>query len=737
MEDKTSGAEDGDRKNLQSQPSNFRFPTSSFLLIPAVLLLVAGCAWRYSCSLLFYRVHSGNFSAQNLTVNSPYPNKILWLAFEDVFPIFAKDYLLPVFALILPSVLLFSVGLSGIFKNRKFNLFSFLKDPQKEKIFLIVIFIAVLLWIIWSQFTILGNYPVTGDEFSYLFQSDLIASGKLYADSPVHADSFKSQQIINDGKWYSKVTIGWPLLLAMGRVLRVEFIVNPILSAFCVIIIYLLAKRLSGKKPAAAAAAILAAISPFFFLNGGTYFNHTSESFFVLLFTYLVILSLEKEKTTYIIGAGLCIVFAVLIRPTDGAAAFAGIIPLIAYRSFKSGNYKKKLASFTPVFILFLIGISLLLVVNKVQTGSFTTFGYQKYMPEEKLGFGTFGHTPVKGLWNFSYSMMRLSFWIAPLIFLMGVLSVFDDKSHARFLLVIPVAMAAVYFSYYSLGNIEIGSRYYLPGYPIIVATASVGISLVEDFLKKNDLPGAKTFITCFFLIIFLFLVSGVFPRLLPTVKTQYFSNVDAFKRIVDPPGIGQKSLIFMKRDAPVYRNVILTRNFWRYKQEKHLQVLYLDPEENSDLISMFPDRKVYTANYDPRLGKYVITPGIDNKKNAENFYWAGHNYDQGLKKERAKKSFRKAVELDSDYSPAWYQLAVLNFLAGEYKKAAEISQEMSRSGKDRSGFLYIAARSYGKMGEYEKAACIMELLGRTTSNRILAARSRNWANFFREEEKR
>ena len=48
----------------------------------------------------------------------------------------------------------------------------------------------------------LGNYPVTGDEFSYVFQADVLASGKLYAESPPGPwrDFFKTQQIINDGK---------------------------------------------------------------------------------------------------------------------------------------------------------------------------------------------------------------------------------------------------------------------------------------------------------------------------------------------------------------------------------------------------------------------------------------------------------------------------------------------------------------------------------------------------------
>jgi hypothetical protein len=168
-----------------------------------------------------------------------------------------------------------------------------LPSVKNERKLLIILFIVSFSITLASHFFITGHLPPVGDEFCYIFQSDVMAQGKLYETSPPCSAAFHSWSIINDGKWYSKVTAGWPLLLALGRFFHGEFIVNPLLSALSVVLLYLTGKLLLGTE-GAFLSVFFAILSPLFFLLGGTYFPHNESHAlpFYLYTAYLKVINI-------------------------------------------------------------------------------------------------------------------------------------------------------------------------------------------------------------------------------------------------------------------------------------------------------------------------------------------------------------------------------------------------------------------------------------------------------------
>src|SRR5262249_28644486 len=63
---------------------------------------------------------------------------------------------------------------------------------------------------------LLRDGPLTDDESSYRFMAQLLASGRVRADSPPLKLFFDRAFMINDGHLYAAYFLGWPALMAPG-----------------------------------------------------------------------------------------------------------------------------------------------------------------------------------------------------------------------------------------------------------------------------------------------------------------------------------------------------------------------------------------------------------------------------------------------------------------------------------------------------------------------------------------
>jgi len=101
-----------------------------------------------------------------------------------------------------------------------------------------------------AGFFILGNTPHISDEVIYQFQAKALAGGKLYFAPPPEKEFFTFIHSIVDGeKWYGVLNPGWPGILALGYVAHTPWLVNPLLGALTLVILFAFYKEAGYSPP--------------------------------------------------------------------------------------------------------------------------------------------------------------------------------------------------------------------------------------------------------------------------------------------------------------------------------------------------------------------------------------------------------------------------------------------------------------------------------------------------------
>ena len=104
-------------------------------------------------------------------------------------------------------------------------------------------------------FVLAQQFPLSGDDYSYLYQAKLFASDKLYAEDPLYDrdlpfyDCLATYCFRDDQRHrFSQYPPGWPALLAVGVKLGVPWLVNPLLGALLVFLMLEYVEQRMGKE---------------------------------------------------------------------------------------------------------------------------------------------------------------------------------------------------------------------------------------------------------------------------------------------------------------------------------------------------------------------------------------------------------------------------------------------------------------------------------------------------------
>ncbi len=91
---------------------------------------------------------------------------------------------------------------------------------KKAGVPLPVILASVFVFVFCNLFSyfVFNHIPHVHDEIDYLFQAKLFRSGRLFAPSPCAKEAFDFPHMINNGRWYSQYTPGYPFLLTLGLI---------------------------------------------------------------------------------------------------------------------------------------------------------------------------------------------------------------------------------------------------------------------------------------------------------------------------------------------------------------------------------------------------------------------------------------------------------------------------------------------------------------------------------------
>ena len=544
-------------------------------------------------------------------------------------------------------------------------------------------------------------------------------------DSPPQRDHFQTWSVVNDGRWYSKVTVGWPLLLAAGRAVRLEALINPFLAALSVVLLFLVGEALFGLE-AGCLAALWGLLTPFFVLLAGTRFPHTATAFLSLLSIFLLLKAYEAERRAFAVLAGLTLAFLLLVRPADGGVLLLGLVPLMGHRILRAGKGRPAALTSGIVVALALAGIGLLMAVNMAQNGHPLVFGYQRYLSEDAWGFGANGHTLLRGLWHTAYSLMRAALGRPVRRPPRARLAPREEQAAG---LAPPRAggrLAGALRRLLHSRRLRIRAALLSSMYLIALVPAAAGALFVRDALVRRRFPGARAFVLALALSTLLFTAAGVWPRLAPAVRAQT-PTLKKVSRLLAVPPVKSPSLIFL-RDHTVLKNTHLTRNLRSYERSPHVYVLYLDPEENKRVLARFPSRQPYMTVVDPVTGQVDFAPYVDNTASPANYLAAGLNYiefDAG----KAAGAFAKALELAPDEPTIMMNLARAHDLEGDKDSAVVMYARVLLSGAAalRDQALFFLANDLRERGESAEALKVYAELAKSGSDASYRDRAAAW----------
>lgn len=707
--------------------------TAGYLLTAASLIfLVLAVYLRRKGSDFFYILYSSRFSPVNLAYDQPFPNQVLMNYFGDYFKIFLSSYILPILAGLVPSIILMGLGFEKIMGTKK-PTGEIFPEGKGERLFLTLVFLISTGLLLIVHFKVMVGINLFIDEFAYLFQSKIIATGRLYAASPPLSRFFSCAHIINDGRWYSKFSPGWPALLSPGVFLGIPFIISPMLTAGTLVLFYKSAKKLFNPL-AGILAVFMAAFSAQVFMTGATCFSHPGSGFFILLLIYSLVSLHREKKMFYSVLGGIAVLFLFQIRPSDGAVILTGFIPWLIYTALEFEDRKKGILMILPVLLGGLLGGVLLILANQIQNGNPFLLGFIKYRPHEKMGFGSYGHTPLRGLYNFAYSTMRMAFWTVPLM-LLGTLSALCFKKKETILLLIPPACFLLfYFFYYSLGNEEFGARYYHPVLMFLILPGAGGWALLKDKASGIKLLPSGGIVPAYMIATGLFLIFGVYTAILPYVHGEYARFKNSVLVIKNPPFIQEKSIIFCLT-VPGSNDNYLTTNDWDYKDQKILRVLSLMPEENRELMEALKERKPYLLDYDYNANRFQIIPyPAGDMEKASNYLYAAENYRFSvLDNKKAEECYKRAIEMDPQNPRYQFALGRFYFDTNNYRAALDIFSSLIKQPSGFADEYYFLGRCHGELGQTDDAINTLEHFIKAYPQSPLASKARQWVIYYKK----
>lgn len=216
---------------------------------------------------------------------------------------------------------------------------------------------------------------VMQDEEVYRFGAQILATGRLYAESPPDRLYYATNLVINDGKWYPQYFIGWPALLAPFMKLGVPGLANPVYFAATVPAVFLMLRRLLGST-GARVGSVLFATAPLAVLGAGSALSHTTT---LGLLAWVAVVSFwAREAHTVRWSAVLAVLFcgAFFIRPTTALAIGGPFLVLWALDRARARDLRALLAFGAPALGL----AAAFLAVNHTLTGSPTLVAYQRYL---------------------------------------------------------------------------------------------------------------------------------------------------------------------------------------------------------------------------------------------------------------------------------------------------------------------------------------------------------------------
>jgi hypothetical protein len=469
----------------------------------------------------------------------------------------------------------------------------------------------------------LDHTPRIHDEMVYQFQARLFQSGRLYVPSPACPRSFDFSHMVNNGRWYSQYPPGYPMMLLLGLFFGAPWLLNPLLAALSIVLLYHLGKEIYGRA-VGIWAAFLGTVSIWLLLMSSTMMSHTSSMLFMAVFLLFLFRSvrLPSVKNGMLAGMGFGMMF--LIRPYNAVLLSFPFVAFLLVRWIRSPQQRTK--NFLGFGAVGAAAVVLLMAYNTLTNGHPLTMGYTVSHGEEHgLGFGRSGyvdyeHSPLTGALNISDNLRDLSlylfgwpvtsFWA--LLLLLLFIRRRDRRAVFKDLLLFSsfVCLSAGLFMYWGT-FVFIGARMFFETIPLLALLSAEGLNELRKFMDERLFSGRPIRSRFLLAVILLALTAYAFlvrlPALINPPRTEWFyERFDHYFAGVNPDfhdaiasHVPDGSLIifkFLYHPLDSFPNGWWSAGFVQNSPDLDDAIIYaqdLGPA-NRKLFDCYPDRTIY-----------------------------------------------------------------------------------------------------------------------------------------------
>jgi hypothetical protein len=341
--------------------------------------------------------------------------------------------------------------------------------------------------------------PIFLDEMSQLLQARTYADGLLTRLVGPYPEFQSVLHTVYAGdRAYSQFPAGGPAMLAVGTLLGVPWLVNPLCGAIAVGAFAWFVLATESQRSVAVGAVALFALAPFMLFMSASHMNHVPTLMWVTLAMAALVATLrEGVRPGAALLCGFSLGAAAAIRPADALAfAVPAAIWLIwrAGRETVRGDRPRARAAWIELCCAGAgVAIPLLGVmwVNVQTTGAPLLFGYEVlWGPRHALGFheAPWGppHTPPRGFEQLNLYFLRLQTYLfeAPVPALLATVSALAlaqrVSSTDRYLAASAVLLLGLYWAYWHYGFL-LGPRFMFPLIPVFALWTARLPALVRE----------------------------------------------------------------------------------------------------------------------------------------------------------------------------------------------------------------------------------------------------------------
>lgn len=493
---------------------------------------------------------------------------------------------------------------------------------------------AFLCCALYSNF-VFERVPHVHDEMCYLFQAETFQMGRLYVASPCAPGSFDFPHMVNNGRWYSMYTPGFPLLLLIGLLFHAPWLVNPLFAALTVFLLYFLGMEVYDRR-VGLLAAVLGGTSIWLLLMSATMMSHTTSMFFNGLFLLYALKSFMRPLARYGLAAGASLGMAFLIRPGNAplfALPFLIVLTVLFLQNMRTRF--KNMAAFVLAAGAF---VGLLLVYNQLTNGSPLKMGYiVQHGREYAVIFGRaatldYEYTPHLGFEQMGKNIAAINSYLFgwPLSSLLALLPLFwavrkkPEELKKHLILLAAFFTLLVGFFFFWGAFIFLGARMMFDGFPLLVLLSAKGIrespSLLSAAFRK---PPAALWPRLIAGVLVVFTLHAFFIRF---PRWAWPSDEEYYYRRYDRNMAGSSTSIHNAvREAGLHRALVIMKflyvpmrgfptGWWSsgfcYDTPRlDGDIIYAVDrgEKNAELFGCFPDRKIFV--FAGTLDRGILAP--------------------------------------------------------------------------------------------------------------------------------